>query len=328
MISKHLTAHSFYHTCRYITNKPGAELLIAEGVRGYDFKLMAEDFAMQQALRPEKKLACMHAILSFYPGEKPEDEKMKAIALEYLEKLNIIDTQYAISKHTDRSHLHLHIVANMVNNEGKAISNSWIGLRGKKIAQELTLKYQLVQAIEKNLKLTHLESLNAYEATRYKIFIAISEQIPGCKTVEELENKLNKHGIETIYKYKGHTREKQGISFKMGDYSFKGSQVDRKFSYISLTKTLALQQRLSEKQTLAEKLNEHLRKTGQAGEREKIFRQLKQNHLDIKKEINKSMSGMWKTVLEPAKEEAVLPRELLEEQRRKKQRRLRQSFDW
>lgn len=309
MISKHLTAHSFYHTCRYITNKPGAELLIAEGVRGYDFKLMAEDFSMQQALRPEKKLACMHAILSFYPEEKPEDEKMKAIALEYLEQLNIVNTQVAISKHTDRSHLHLHIVANMVNNDGKAISNSWIGLRGKKIAQELTLKHQLVQAIEKNLKLTHLESLNAYEATRYKIFIAISEQIPRCKTVEELENKLRKRGIETIYKYKGHTQEKQGISFKMGGYSFKGSQVDRKFSYISLTKTLALQQRLSKKQALAEKLN----------------RQLKQNHSGIKKEISKNMPGVWKTVMEPVKEEAALSQELLEEQKRKKQRRQRPS---
>lgn len=310
MISKHLTAHSFYHTCRYITSKPGAELLMAQGLRGYDFKLMAEDFVLQQALRPEKRLACMHAILSFYPGEKPEDEKMKMIALEYLEKLNIVNTQYAISKHTDKSHLHLHIVANMVNNDGKAISNSWIGLRGKKIAQALTLKHQLVQAIEKNLKLTHLESLNAYEAARYKIFIAISEQISGCKTVEELENKLNKQDIETIYKYKGHTQEIQGISFKMGDYSFKGSQVNRKFSYMYLMDTLALQQRLSEKQALAEKLT----------------RPLKQIHPNIKKEINKNISGMWKTVMEPVKEETALPHELLEEQKRKKQRRPKPYF--
>ena len=321
MISKHLTAHSFYHTCRYISNKPGAELLIAEGVRGYDIKLMAEDFSQQQALRPEKKMACMHAILSFYPQEKPADEKIKEIALEYLNKLNIVNTQYAISKHTDKSHLHLHIVANMVNNDGKAISSSWIGLRGKKIAQKLTLKYQLVQAVEKNLKLTHLESLNEYEATRYKIFIAISEELPKCKTEEDLQGHLKKRNINTIYKYKGQTKEKQGISFKMGDYSFKGSKIDRKFSYIALAKTLALQQRLSEKEALIENLNQLQRKPQQAVEKEKEFNQQPQNLLKIKNEIGKPIRDMLNSVIEPVKEDLSIPQELLKKQKRKKQRR-------
>ena len=321
MISKHLTAHSFYHTCRYISNKPGAELLIAEGVRGYDFKLMAEDFIMQQALRPGKKLACMHAILSFYPGEKPVDKQMKEIAQEYLKELNIVNTQYAISKHTDKSHLHLHIVANMVNNDGKAISNSWIGLRGKKIAQKLTLKHQLVQAIEKNLKFTHLESLNEYEATRYKIFMAISEQLPKCKTIDQLENNLKKHGVETIYKYKGQTHEKQGVSFKMGNYSYKGSKIDRKFSYLSLAKTLALQQSLEQKQRFIEKLNQPQINSGQAVEKEKIFKAQQQNDPDINRQLGKGISDIWNAVVEPVKEETLVPQELLKKQKRKKQRK-------
>lgn len=109
MISKHIPANSFYHTCRYISNKPGSELLIAEGVRDYDFKLMAIDFQNQQQFRPEKKQACFHSILSFYPGEKPSDELMKEIALKYLKELGIVNTQYAVSKYTDKAHLHLHI---------------------------------------------------------------------------------------------------------------------------------------------------------------------------------------------------------------------------
>ena len=164
MISKPVPANSFYHTCRYISNKPGAELLVAEGVRGHDYKLMADDFQTQQQLRPDKKQACFHSILSFYPGEKPSDEIMKEIAMKYLKELGIVNTQYAISKHTDKAHLHLHIVANMVNNEGKAISDSWIGLKGKKIAQRLTQEYKLVPATEKNLRLTNLEALSNSEA--------------------------------------------------------------------------------------------------------------------------------------------------------------------
>jgi hypothetical protein len=48
MISKVVPADSVYHTCRYICNKPGSEVLATDGVREYDFKLMAEDFTRQQ----------------------------------------------------------------------------------------------------------------------------------------------------------------------------------------------------------------------------------------------------------------------------------------
>ena len=243
MISKPVPANSFYHTCRYISNKPGAELLIAEGVRGHDYKLMAADFETQQQLRPDKKKACFHSILSFYPGEKPPDALLKEIALKYLRQLGMVNTQVAISKHTDKAHLHLHIVANMVNNEGRTISDSWIGLRGKKIAQQLTQDYQLTPALEKNLKLTNLEALSNAEASRYKIYIAITKNLPYCRTMEELERRLIELGIETKYKYKGQTQERQGISFKMGNISFKGSQVDRKFSLSGIEKVLAWQQK-------------------------------------------------------------------------------------
>ncbi len=149
MISKPVSSGSFYHTCRYICNKPGAEVLLTEGVRDYDFKLMADDFETQHQHRPSKSKACFHSILSFHPDEKPSDETMMEIAKKYLTQLGIANTQYAISKHTDKAHLHLHIVANMVNNQGEAISDSWIGLRGKKVAQRLTEEYKLIPALKK-----------------------------------------------------------------------------------------------------------------------------------------------------------------------------------
>jgi hypothetical protein len=242
MISKVVAADSFYHTCRYITNKSGSEVLEVEGVRGHSYKLMAADFENQHLLRPDKVAACFHGILSFYPGEKPTDKMMTEIAGKYLEQLGIVNTQYAISKHTDKAHLHLHIVANMVNYDGRSIRDSFIGLRGKKIAQRLTQEYKLIPALEKNLKLTHLENLSDTEASKYKVYMAISEALPVCRNMQELESRLLKQGIETQYKYKGHTNEKQGISFKIGDFCFKGSKVDRKFSFAGLQKTLSQQQ--------------------------------------------------------------------------------------
>lgn len=245
MVSKVFSGHSFYHACRYIVNKPGAEVLECEGVRGHDYRLMAEDFIMQQQLRSQKEKACFHCSLSFYPGEVLSNEMMVKIAKEYLEKLNITETQFAITKHTDRRHLHLHIIANMVNNNGKAITDSYLGLRGKKLAQQLTQQYNLTPAISKNLDLTNYEALRQSETNKYKVYKAIMDALPQCKTMQDLEKKLQKQGIETQYKYNGQTTEKQGVSFKIREDCFKGSKVDRKFSLSNLEKTIVINQRLS-----------------------------------------------------------------------------------
>ncbi|SKA13602.1 Relaxase/Mobilisation nuclease domain-containing protein [Chitinophaga eiseniae] len=242
MISKVFDGHSFYHACRYMCNKQGAEVLATEGVRGYNYKLMAEDFIDQAAQRPTKKQACFHAVLSFHPHEKPDDARIVTIAKEYLDEIGITNTQFAITKHTDKAHLHVHLIANMVNNEARSIKDNHIGLRGKKVAQKLTLKYGLIVAEKKNLALTHLEALDHSEANRYRIYTAILETLPQCRSLEELETRLKAYGIEVLYKNKGQTQERQGISFQLGKDVFKGSKVDRNFSLGNLEKTLAQNQ--------------------------------------------------------------------------------------
>lgn len=241
MISKITSPGSFSNCCRYVCQKEGAKVLLAEGVRDHDHKLMAADFQLQAELRPSKSHACMHAVLSFHPSENPSDELMKDIAKKYLEGMGVKDTQYAIIKHTDKAHPHLHIVVNMVDNRGKAISDSWTGLRGKKEAERLTMQYKLVPAMKKDLKMTHLEALSQKEALKYEVYMAIAAALPGCRTMEELEKKLSLKNIEVQYKMKGQTEERQGISFRVGEYCFKGSQIDRSFSFGGLEKTISLQ---------------------------------------------------------------------------------------
>ena len=239
MISKVITGKSFYGVCRYICkDERRAAILETEGVRGHNYKLMAADFEMQQALRPTLKKAVFHGILSFYPGEKINDEKMCLIAKEYLSEMGIINTQYAITKHTDRNHPHLHIIANLVNSNGETIKDNWIGLKGKKIAQQLTSKHDLKQVLSKDLSLTNLERLNAKEVNRYIIYQAIAERLPLCKNLDGLKEHLKKQGIETLYKYKSSTKELQGISFKIGEYKYKGSEIDRTFSLKNLERTI------------------------------------------------------------------------------------------
>lgn len=239
MISKVLDGHSFGPACQYICNRKEAEILEAEGVREGNYVEMARDFLAQAQLREHKKQACFHAVLSFHPDDKVDRETMKEIARTYLEGIGLVNTQYVIALHTDKKHLHLHLIANMVNYNGRSISNAFIGWKGKQEAMRLTEAYQLIPAHGKDLSRTNLEALNESEANKYRIYQAITESLPACRNLEELEARLQKIGISTQYKYKSGTEQKQGISFKIGDDCIKGSKVDRKYSLSGLEKILA-----------------------------------------------------------------------------------------
>lgn len=234
---------------------------------------------------------------------------MAAIAREYLAEMKITDTQLVIVKHTDKNHLHLHILANLVNNKGETIKDNWIGLRGKKVAQKLTKKYGLKEAVSKNLSLTNLEALNEREANRYIIYQAILEKLPLSKSLVGLKEKLGKENIETLYKYKGQTDELQGISFKLGDYKYKGSEIDRKFSINNLQKILQRKQ--------AEKL---FTSPQDLWNSKNVFEIKK---LEINKSLNKDLRILNELIRPEQKDQSLPPDWRLRKIRKKKSRGLR-----
>jgi hypothetical protein len=155
-----------------------------------------------------------------------------------LQRAGIVETQYSITKHIDKEHLHMHVIANLVNNNGKAITDSWLGARAKRVSQELTKEFQLVQSLQKNIALTNLESLSEYEQIKYKIYEAVSGHISKCGNFQELQTRLEKQSIDMQLKYSSQLKQLQGISFKMEGFSYKGSVVDREFSARKLEQKL------------------------------------------------------------------------------------------
>jgi hypothetical protein len=100
------------------------------------------------------------------------------------------------------------------------------------------LKYGLIQAEKKTPELTQIERRNEYESIRFKIYQTIHEILPKCRDLNELKFRLEKHHIEMLYKYKGSATEIQGVSFQIGNFKYKGSEIDRQFSYSNLEKAI------------------------------------------------------------------------------------------
>ncbi|MEO5777411.1 MAG: relaxase/mobilization nuclease domain-containing protein [Flavobacterium sp.] len=240
MISKIISGKSFKRLCEYLCKDQGRAMVIgSDGVRDYNYELMATDFERQRGMNRNVKSPVLHMILSYYPGEQVSDETMAKIATEYLGLHGIKNTQYAIIKHSDRNHPHTHIIVNRIDNDGRTIKDGWIGYKGKKIAQHLTLKYGLIQAEKKTPELTQLERRNEYESIRFKIYQTIHEILPKCKDPDELKFRLEKQNIQMLFKYKGSTTEIQGVSFQVGNFKYKGSEIDRQFSFRNLEKAIA-----------------------------------------------------------------------------------------
>jgi hypothetical protein len=240
-----LTGKSFVETCAYLCKEQSrAQVLKAEGVRKHDFRLMAMDFEAQHRRMETKEKPVFHAVLSFRPGEVIGDKMLVELGEKYIERMGLADTQYAFVKHTDRSHLHVHVLANRVDNHGKPTAKGLIVERSIKVAGELTKEYGLQANEGKRLAITNMEAMHEPDVKRYRIYEAIREVLPRCRGIDELEKALLERGVETRWRVDERTGERQGVSFRLENRSFKGSRVDKEYSLGRLERRLAQQQEL------------------------------------------------------------------------------------
>ena len=167
-------------------------------------------------------------------------------AREYLEKMQIRDTQYLIVEHRDREHPHLHIVYNRVNFQGRTITDKLQRRRNAEVCREMTERHGYYLAPGKEQ--VNRQRLKEADKARYELHDAINSALGKAKNWQELEALLHTRGIALHYKYRSGTDQVQGINFRQGELIFKGSAIDRSLSYNGISRLLELnskQERLS-----------------------------------------------------------------------------------
>lgn len=233
-----------------------SQLLEAEGVWADNVKDMIRSFAMQRSGRKEIKQPVGHIPMSFSPEDKERmtDDFMLQLAKEYMQEMGIRNTQYIIVRHHNTENEHLHIVYNRIDNNLKLISVNNDYKRNIKVCKKLKDKYNLTYGEGKDR--VKREKLNDPDKVKYYIYDAIKTVLPDCKTPADLRLNLLKFGIELEYKLKRTTREIEGVSFRYENIAFKGSQIDRKFSFGNLKKELGKNIEEAKKQGQEEYLQE------------------------------------------------------------------------
>lgn len=131
--------------------KQRAELLDMSFV-SLDSNSIRAQVEVVRLLRPALKRYVYHTSLNFSKQEaiKLDNEKLLAIAREYLTGMGFRDNQYLIFRHHDADHPHLHLLVNRISFDGKVVSDSNNFKRSEAILRKLEQQYNLVAVKQSN----------------------------------------------------------------------------------------------------------------------------------------------------------------------------------
>lgn len=254
MIAKIVTGKSFGGAVRYLLEKNGqARMIDSDGVELSDIRSLIDSFNFQRKARPEKTEVVGHISLSFHKDDTPRltDGFMAGLAREYMQRMGITDTQYIVVRHTDTEHPHLHILYNRVKYDTKLVRSHNERIRSVAVCKAMKQKYGLT--FSKGKENVKIERLHNPDKLKYRIYEAVKTTLKGCTSFTELVEQLNREGVTATFIHRGGDPQKevQGMTFTMQGQTLKASQVDRKFSYANLCKTIERNKIEKERQKVA-----------------------------------------------------------------------------
>ena len=170
MMAKIVHGSNFKGVVDYILDKDkGVQIVAHEGLFMENKDTIAMSFNIQSQMNGKVAKPVGHIALSFSKEDEPRltNHVMAGIALEYMEKKGLRNTQFFIARHFDKEHPHVHIAFNRIANDGRTISDRNERIRSTRICKELTRKYNLYFASYKEQVKRH--RLKEPDKTKYEL---------------------------------------------------------------------------------------------------------------------------------------------------------------
>ncbi len=235
MIGKIMKAASFSRCVHYVTGKEEARILASDGVLLTSTQDIIDSFEFQRQMNPRISKPVGHIALSFLPEDKDKltDETMTKIAREYMELMDIKETQFLLVRHFDNGNPHCHLVYNRINNAGKTITDQNDFRRNEQVTKLLKRKYGLT--FSKGKGHTKTERLRGTEKTKYEIHHLVMNTLAQSTSWNEFVGHLKEEGVEMKLvmrrKDSRDIKDIQGICFIKDGLTFKASQIKRGMTF-------------------------------------------------------------------------------------------------
>ncbi len=217
-----------------------AKLIDSKDVITTNNRAMAASFALQAKSNTKVKSFIGHIALAFSPEDKARmsDDFILKVTHDYMQRMGIVDTQYAIYRHYDHDHDHVHIIYNRVNNLGERLTHDQSVPISIAVTQVLTREYGLT--FGKDKEKVNRDRLKGIDKIKYRFHDDIKPILREATSWSQFKTKLEEKGYKFIFHHEDDDEEKRimGISFDDGKYSFRGGKLDKSLTYFSIDRQL------------------------------------------------------------------------------------------
>ncbi len=204
--------------------RPSTVLYVSSYACRADSRGASEDFRTVRATGTGRtKILAHHIIQSFEPGEITPEQALQ-IGEELCDRLLKGDYQYVLAVHTNKNHLHCHIIFNNTNlynglsfttehNQGKVSERSWAKVRA--ISDEICKEHGLYVIEPKGKGISHFERDMQIQGKSWKdkLRAKIAEVAFYSKSFEDFLRRCAECGIEYVYK----PQNKVKLKFRLKD---------------------------------------------------------------------------------------------------------------
>lgn len=219
-----------------------AKLIDYKDVLTTNNKAMAASFALQSKSNPKVRAFVGHTVLAFSPDDRAKlsDELIVEIARKYMAMMGITDTQYAIFRHYDKEHDHVHIIYNRVNNQGQKLKNDKNFKANIAVCRKLTREYGLTFGEGKEK--VNRDRLTGTAKIQYRFYDDIKPIVKEATSWSMFKQMLEEKHYEFMFHHLDEDEDKEikGISFCDGKNSMSGRKIDRSLTYFAIDRQLKL----------------------------------------------------------------------------------------
>ena len=225
-----------------------AKILEMSFTSGNEHSIMQE-VALVRMLRPNLQKYFYHTSLNFPPNENLGDEQMNILANEYLNKMGFDQHQYAIFRHFDADHPHLHILVNRIGYDGNVVSDSKDYQRSEQVLRKLEKQHGLTEVIssrqaqERAMTKNELEMMKRTDepSVKMKLQIIIKNVLNQKPDVKQFIGQLEVQGINVLFN-QASTGFVSGISYGYEDMQFKGAHLGNAYKWQAIKNAISYEQ--------------------------------------------------------------------------------------
>jgi len=215
-----------------------------------DAKLIVREVELIRSFKPNLNRYVYHTTLNFSNEDFLNSEQMMEIAKEYLAESGYTNNQYAIFRHYDAEHPHVHLLVNRITFDGEVVSDSNNYKKSEAILRKLEAKHNLVsvapskEAAVRAVTKGEIEMMERTGKPSDKLLLQeLMNNLLSQKGMDlsELIEKGEQAGIHFLFN-QASTGRVSGITYFYSGLKIRGQALGNRYKWAELIKTITYEQ--------------------------------------------------------------------------------------